>query len=59
MGDGYLCLGPIAANVIKPVVLIRPTNDAAVKDVSLLRRGGVDVAEVIAATGHGRVRVDG
>lgn len=57
--DPYLCLGPVAANVIKPVLDIWPADDRPVEDVSLLRRRGVDVVDVISAAGHGRVRVHG
>lgn len=55
----YLCLGPVAADVIEVVLAVWPANDSTVQDVSLLRRGSVDEVNVVAAASQGRVGVDG
>ena len=55
----YLCLWPVAADIIKSIFGIRPANDCAVQDVGFLRRRGVDVVYVVPATGHGRVGIRG
>jgi hypothetical protein len=49
----YLCLGPIAADIIEFVLFVGPADDGAVNDVGFLWRRGVDIVDIITAAGHG------
>ena len=57
-GLHYLCLGPVTADIKEVVLGIWSTDEGTVEDVGLLRRGGVDMIDVVAAASHGRVGVD-